>query len=344
MAQIPPIEDAYIDDIIKSAEPYDSTLNKTQGVKVRELMKKMRDRMDQGSSAAIAVTYAQLGVLITNSTLVVGQQYLLTDFRSTFTYAKYSYSSTYANLSPGSEVYSGNVEPLILMAIDINKLSSLAFSTVYPGDEIMYTYQNKNGGIHSSTKGTILSREDKIMLAYANFDWREAKYKYTDSVTGLEVIETSLTFTANEWGVSNSRVFANGYYGTIGPLVIRSVYNSFVRSSGYSVVVLASVYNSRVEDCMIINRSCTLRNTILLSVLTGYYGDHPIAFEGLTASLTGHSALSPTQFESLKYNGLASYLSFNVVEGINTTVPSSGMAKVYKQYVDEQGIFQTTPV
>lgn len=48
MANIPFIEDAYIDDIIKSAGTYDPSINTTQGVKLRELIKLIRDRVEQG--------------------------------------------------------------------------------------------------------------------------------------------------------------------------------------------------------------------------------------------------------------------------------------------------------
>jgi hypothetical protein len=47
MAQIPPIDDSYIDDIIKAQDVYNPGLNKTQGVKLRELVKLLRDRLEQ---------------------------------------------------------------------------------------------------------------------------------------------------------------------------------------------------------------------------------------------------------------------------------------------------------
>lgn len=43
MSQIPPIDDNYIDEVIKSTGPYNPAINKTQGVKLRELIKKIRD-------------------------------------------------------------------------------------------------------------------------------------------------------------------------------------------------------------------------------------------------------------------------------------------------------------
>ncbi|SMC54372.1 hypothetical protein [Pedobacter nyackensis] len=54
MPQIPPIGDAYIDEIIKAVDSYDPSLNKTQGVKLRELIKLMRDRMEQQIAMSVA--------------------------------------------------------------------------------------------------------------------------------------------------------------------------------------------------------------------------------------------------------------------------------------------------
>ena len=56
MAQIPPIQDAYIDSIIRSAGAYQPALNKTQGIKLRELFKVMRDRMEQGTANSLPLS------------------------------------------------------------------------------------------------------------------------------------------------------------------------------------------------------------------------------------------------------------------------------------------------
>lgn len=64
MIQIPPIEDSYIDDVIKAA-PYDPGLNKTQGIKLRELVKLMRDQMSQ-SNAQINDQHDTLSARIAN--------------------------------------------------------------------------------------------------------------------------------------------------------------------------------------------------------------------------------------------------------------------------------------
>jgi len=68
MSEIQPINDAYIDSIIKATDTYNPNLNKTQGIQLRELIKLMRDRFEQqlanglgGSTTAEAVqTYAAM--------------------------------------------------------------------------------------------------------------------------------------------------------------------------------------------------------------------------------------------------------------------------------------------
>jgi hypothetical protein len=69
MPQIPPMGDVYIDEIIKAIDPYDPSLNKTQGVKLRELIKLMRDRMDQ--QIAMSVTKQNSYTLVGDSNISV---------------------------------------------------------------------------------------------------------------------------------------------------------------------------------------------------------------------------------------------------------------------------------
>lgn len=56
MSYIPFIDDAYIDAVIKAAEAHNPALNKTQGIKLRELIKVLRDRIEQGDADAVHLT------------------------------------------------------------------------------------------------------------------------------------------------------------------------------------------------------------------------------------------------------------------------------------------------
>lgn len=78
MAQIPPINDAYIDDIIKSStEVYNPAVNKTQGVKLRELIKLMRDRSEQQSSGSSVTGTVLTGLSTSTNSPVVAADTIL---------------------------------------------------------------------------------------------------------------------------------------------------------------------------------------------------------------------------------------------------------------------------
>lgn len=54
-----PITDSYIDDIIKSSAVFNPDLSKTQGIKLRELVKALRDRLEQEIAAAATAAAAE---------------------------------------------------------------------------------------------------------------------------------------------------------------------------------------------------------------------------------------------------------------------------------------------
>jgi len=60
MPEIEKIEDAYIDDVIKSSAIYNPNLDVTQGVRLRELIKLLRDRLEQEVSESTTATTAEL--------------------------------------------------------------------------------------------------------------------------------------------------------------------------------------------------------------------------------------------------------------------------------------------
>ena len=181
MAQIPPITDAYIDEIVKAPDAYNPTLNKTQGVKLRELLKLMRDRMEQQAggitvgSELISVTYQELTSFMLSGTLIPGKRYLLTNYKTTW------------RISDNSIRRADDFEPLILLALTTFKISAEAYSSIYPQDKICYSvgvadsggdvkpyiYEDwslQNGLIPET--GFIYRRIDSFSNRDINFDFR----------------------------------------------------------------------------------------------------------------------------------------------------------------------------
>ena len=116
----------------------------------------------------IEVTYSELVNLKNTSSLVKGQNYLLTDYMTT-----YLQPTTAINKS------SGVIEPLIITATDVNKLHNQCKSTLYPQDIVYYEITGdigNNYGTEGFTKGKIYRRIDTLRNNDIGTDWRHVKY------------------------------------------------------------------------------------------------------------------------------------------------------------------------
>ena len=120
------------------------------------------------SNPLIEVTYDELLNLKNTSSLVKGQNYLLTDYETT-------YIQPVTNVSKSS----GVIEPLIITATDVNKLHNQCKSTLYPQDIVFYEITGDIGngyGTEGFTKGKIYRRIDTLRNNDIGTDWRHVKY------------------------------------------------------------------------------------------------------------------------------------------------------------------------
>ena len=157
----------------------------------------------------IEVTYDELVNLKNTSSLVKGQNYLLTDYMTTYT-------QPVTNISKSS----GIIEPLIITATDVNKLHNVCKSTLYHQDIVYYEITGDIGdyyGTEGFTKGKIYRRIDTQKNNDIGTDWRHVTYDrngvdkllfkdYNDCYNN--VIKT--------YNLFNSVVGSNFNYNTIG--------------------------------------------------------------------------------------------------------------------------------
>ena len=138
------------------------------------------ETVEGGSGTPLVdVTYAQLVTLIGASGLTAGQQYRITDFATTH----YIVDGSGTQYTTGDGVIVGVTEPLIITAVDVNKLDMVAKSATYPQDIIYYDW-NPDNWLHDLSfavdgttiitgwKGVIISRYDTIKEIQAPSDWR----------------------------------------------------------------------------------------------------------------------------------------------------------------------------
>ena len=157
----------------------------------------------------IEVTYNELLNLKNTSSLVKGQNYLLTDYETT-------YIQPVTNVSKNS----GVIEPLIITATDVNKLHNQCKSTLYPQDIVFYEITGDIGngyGTEGFTKGKIYRRIDTLRNNDIGTDWRHVKYD-RDGVDKLlfEDYNNCYDNVIKTYFLFNSIVGTNFYGNTIG--------------------------------------------------------------------------------------------------------------------------------
>lgn len=116
----------------------------------------------------VELTYTSLLTLKANSLLEVSKVYLITD-----------YTTTYIQPITLTPMVSGVVEPLYVLATDVNKLHNIAKSKLYPQDIVYYEITGDIGdgaGTEGFTKGKIYRRIDTLRNNDIGTDWRHVKY------------------------------------------------------------------------------------------------------------------------------------------------------------------------
>lgn len=122
------------------------------------------------------VTYAELQTLITNSELIPGKKYLLTDYQT-------------VHLIQGTtDINTGPIEPLLLTASKTNELEEAALSLTYKNDLIYYNALDTTFG---ATKGFIRRRVDTKKYIDTPLDWRVVKFRRYKFNPQLHVIGNS---------------------------------------------------------------------------------------------------------------------------------------------------------
>ena len=183
-----------------------------------------------GTATIIDITYANLVIAITNSTLTKGSWYRITDF------------ATVHNILTSSPnvVNTGTTEPLIVFATGINTLAEQAFSELYPQDVIRYEVANTK--MAGATKGVILFRHDTDKNISCFYDWRNVKnrdYGQSFSSTAFNIGSGVRLKTVDTGAVSDKYTFedsqnpSNTNNVTIGLLSENNRINNLVINSNF---------------------------------------------------------------------------------------------------------------
>lgn len=185
------IKNSINDSTFVSARPL-SQYVKEDGTPYRSIEEFERLTLDLFSELGVStggititnVTYAELMLMIGTSTLVSGNKYRITDYK-TVHYITYNWGTQVLDT-----IIEGTLEPLTVTATSTNTLDSVAISELHPKDLILYDPDPANWLLDASFadqtvieapviiagfKGVIYSRHDQALNVKMGFDFRNTK-------------------------------------------------------------------------------------------------------------------------------------------------------------------------
>jgi hypothetical protein len=126
----------------------------------------------------VEITYSELYQLWDDGALTPGTYYKITDFKTCYDQPDYNYSGDAITTGNYRE---GNISPIIVFALDQNKLASDAYQPQYPNDNIKYDITFNDTEVTSGPAfGRITYRKDDQGNAF-DYDFRDVYFKRYDA-------------------------------------------------------------------------------------------------------------------------------------------------------------------
>ena len=298
----------------------------------------------------IEVTYSELLNLKNTSLLVKGQNYLLTD-----------YMTTYEQPVTGLMKSSGVIEPLIITATDVNKLHNQCKSTLYPQDIVYYEITGDIGndyGTEGFTKGKIYRRIDTQKNNDIGTDWRHVEYD-RDGVDKLlfedynscydNVIKTynlfnsvvGNDFASNTIGnLFSSNTIGNNFYSNT---IENNFNNNTIGNNFYYNTIGRGFYSNTIENNFNNN---TIGNNFYFNTIGNDFYYNTIG-RGFYYNTIGNNFYSNTIGESFRNNTIGNNFYFNTIgndfynNGL-TSSPFNSQNTEFKNYMYD--IISTTEI
>jgi hypothetical protein len=175
--------------------------------------------------AIIDILYADLYTLYDAATLVAGQRYRITDYRTKH--------RIYGTLLATPEYYTGATEALIVQAVSLNSLALEAYSEDFPQDIIHYELVDSTAGRDAlfgddrcyndwgCDRGRIIYREDTVHNVSMHCDFRNYRIKIAkindDPTAPFDMFpqDGESCFYTTLVPVFNATGYASGQYGAI---------------------------------------------------------------------------------------------------------------------------------
>lgn len=278
----------------------------------------------------VSVTYIQFNTLINNSQLVIGAQYLITDFQTIYDQPDFS--------APGVAkttvtTLTGPIEPLIATAVSTNEIAGEVLSTLYPNDHILYDpnfIATEVMGV--AAKGRITQRTDTANNT-VSYDIRNVLFKRYDDGGGYFTVywdnggaslSTIPTFASNTLCFNN--YFVNNY-DVLNPPSIQMPFllnNSvFLDTETYEVKAGHNFYNNTFESYV---RNITFGSDCYNNFIQ--HGSSSTVGNSFINNTTNH--LDYTIIENKCMNNTFNYMDFCYIEDFFQNNTINGHIKLSK--------------
>jgi len=153
---------------------YDIPEGTTKNTKITDIQNYVLESFTGSTGGTISLTYSELVDKITNSLLIPGRFYLMTDYQTC--YDQPNYDNTKNPITTGNYM-TGNTEPILLLSISTTDFSPTVYSTTHPQDHITYDITWDTTEITSSpAKGRITERIDQYNNR-TDYDHRSILFK-----------------------------------------------------------------------------------------------------------------------------------------------------------------------
>ena len=248
-----------------------------------------QDNSNPSANPLIEVTYDELVNLKNTSSLVKGQNYLLTD-----------YMTTYEQPVTGLMKSSGVIEHLIITATDVNKLHNQCKSTLYPQDIVYYEITGDIGnwyGTEGFTKGKIYRRIDTQRNNDIGTDWRHVKYD-RDGVGKLLFEDYSECYNnvIKTYYLFNNVVGVGFYFNTIGDNFNSNTIGNYFQEN--------TIGNSFTNN--------TIGNVFNSNTIGDYFNSNTIGIS-FSNNIIGDYVNSNTIGNNFSSNTVGDYFGFNTI-------------------------------
>ena len=128
----------------------------------------------------VVLTHLEIETLKDASNLDPGTFYQMSDFKSVYTQVV---TGVVSDSAQGiTDELDTTIEPIVIQAATNNSFHSVGFSTLFPQDLIYYDFDlDQSAGGSANSKGTIYRRIDTFRTIDVGFDWRQVKYRRTET-------------------------------------------------------------------------------------------------------------------------------------------------------------------